>query len=75
MVPAGRAPTRHRMLGLPLPTDIDPDDLAVTLLATLRRLLAPVRSHRGPRSVITWSQTVIARALGTSAPDTTIRPT
>ncbi len=47
-----------------LPSEIDPDDLAVTLLATLEGGLLLAQVHQSPRLVETAVETVLALALG-----------
>jgi len=48
-----------------LPSDIDPDDLAVTLLATLEGALLLAQVHRDTRPIETAVNTLLALAIGT----------
>ena len=47
-----------------LPPDIDPDDLAVTLLATLEGALLLAQVHRSSRPIETAVNTLLALAIG-----------
>jgi TetR/AcrR family transcriptional regulator, transcriptional repressor for nem operon len=47
-----------------LPSDIDPDDLAVTLLATLEGALLLAQVHRDTRPIETAVNTLLALAIG-----------
>jgi AcrR family transcriptional regulator len=47
-----------------LPSDIDPDDLAVTLLATLEGALLLAQVHRSSRPIETAVNTLLALAIG-----------
>jgi AcrR family transcriptional regulator len=47
-----------------LPSDIDPDDLAVTLLATLEGALVLGQVHRSSRPIETAVNTLLALAIG-----------
>jgi len=51
-----------------LPSDIDPDDLAVTLLATLEGALLLAQVHRSSRPIETAVNTLLALAIGSDEP-------